>query len=211
MLPPHSRAAHLAYTNVPGLQGRPFEPGIPGLIFGVMLAGYFGHLSTGACARLVLRRDPSGRALIWGNIAAMATAMALSVLWVIAVNGAIAPAALAAETGTALTPLAEVAGPLVHIFGALFVVLGMGMASVHMALALRFQVREWRNGAPTSGRLAWLRDARLGGLLDWLPVITLFLIAEWQLLTGNESFTGLLWVFAIVVPLLAGSLGSLSP
>jgi hypothetical protein len=205
---PHIRSAHLRYVNLPGLQGSPFDPAILGLIFGVILAGYFGHLSTGACARLVLRRDPSGRALIWGNLAAMATAIGLCVVWVIAVNGAIAPSVLAAETGTALTPLAEVAGPLVHVFGALFVILGMGMGSIHMSLALYNQVREWRLAAGRSGRasLAWVQHSRAGPLLDWLPVAAIFLLAEWQLLTRQESFTGLFWIFAIIVPVLAGVL-----
>jgi hypothetical protein len=113
-----------------------------GLVFGVVLAAYFGHTSAVLCGRLVLRRDPTGRALVRGCIAAQATAIVLYCGFVVAVNGAVDPRLLAAETGTALSPLAQRAGPAVLVIGALFVILGMGMVSVHFALALFNVVRE---------------------------------------------------------------------
>src|SRR5207247_11063858 len=95
------------------------------------------------CGRLVLRRDPSGRALMLGCTAAQATAMLLYCLFVLAVNGAIAPDVLAAESGTALGPLTAVVGPLATVLGSLFVVLGMGMATIHFSLDLVTLTREW--------------------------------------------------------------------
>src|SRR3712207_8627480 len=53
--------------------GRALEPPILGLVFGVILAAYFGHLAVSTCARVVLRRDPSARSLIRGTAAAQAT------------------------------------------------------------------------------------------------------------------------------------------
>src|SRR2546428_3984322 len=142
----HVRVENLLYVHVPFLNGRPFEPALLGLIFGVVFASYFGHFSVSSCARTVLQRDPSGRSLLWGCIAAQASAMVLYILWVIAVNGAIAPQALVGFSGTALTPLARQVGPTVNVLGTIFVILALGMASIHFSLALFFTVREWLPG-----------------------------------------------------------------
>ena len=109
-------------------------------------AAYFGHFSVNSCARTVLERDPSGRSLAWGCIAAQASALVLYILWVVAVNGAIAPQALTGFSGTALTPLAQRVGPAVNVFGTIYAILAMGMASIHFSLALSFTVREWIPG-----------------------------------------------------------------
>jgi hypothetical protein len=129
-------------VDVPLLGGRSLDPAILGLVFGVILTAYFGHLSVSTCARVVLQRDPSARSLIWGTAAAQATAILLYCLFVLAVNGAIAPRALNGARGTALDPLAAEIGPIVYLLGSVFVVLGMGMGSIHYALALFNLVRE---------------------------------------------------------------------
>src|SRR6266480_5701037 len=124
----HLQVENLLYMYVPFLIGVPFEPALLGLIFGVAFAAYFGHFSVSSCARTVLQRDPSGRSLAWGCIAAQVSAMALYILWVVAVNGAIAPPVLVGFSGTALTPLANVAGPAVNVFGTILAIFAMGMA-----------------------------------------------------------------------------------
>ena len=134
--------ANLGYVNMPFLGGRPFEPSILQLIFGIVLLAYFGHLSVSNCARVVLHRDPSARALIWGAVVAQGIVMLLYCIWVLAVNGAIAPYRLAGETGTALGPLAEEFGPVVYVLGSVFVILGMGIGSLHSSLPLYNLVRE---------------------------------------------------------------------
>jgi amino acid permease len=136
------RPANLGYANVPFLGGRPFDPSILQLIFGVVLLAYFGHLSVGSCARIVLRRDPSARSLIWGSVAAQVATMVIYCIWVLAVNGTVAPQALTGESGTALAPLAAAVGPVVHVLGAVFVVLAMGMNTIHSSLPLFNLVRE---------------------------------------------------------------------
>ncbi len=152
---------HLLYVHVPFVNGRPFEPALLGLIFGVVFASYFGHFSVNSCARTVLQRDPSGRSLIWGCIAAQASAMALYILWVVAVNGAIAPQVLTGFSGTVLTPLAHLVGPAVIILGTIYVILAMGMASIHFSLALFFTVREWIPGRSRHTLLLGRRQGRL--------------------------------------------------
>jgi amino acid permease len=195
---PHVSAANLLYINVPFVAGRPLDAAVLALIFGVVLSAYFGHTSAANAAKVVLRRDPSGRALILGNVAALTAAVGLFCLWVLAVNGAVAPEALAATSATALTPLAAEAGPAVLLLGSAFVVLGMGMASIHMSLGLFFQVREWLS----AGRAV---NPRGRFWLSVTPVILVFLLVEWLLISGQESFAGLLsFLGTITVPLLAG-------
>jgi hypothetical protein len=157
----HLRVENLLYVHVPFLGGHPFEPALLGLIFGVIFASYFGHFSVNSCARSVLQRDPSGRSLALGCMAAQASAMLLYILWVVAVNGAIAPRVLAGFSGTALTPLVQLAGPAVNVFGVLLAILAMGMASIHLSLALFFTVREWIPGQSRHTLLLGRRQGKL--------------------------------------------------
>ena len=114
-----------------------------GLVFGVILVAYNGHLSVSNGARVVLSRDPSSRSLIRGTAAAQATAIFVYCLIVLAINGAVAPEVLAGELGTALDPLAAEVGAIIYVLGTVFVLLGMGMGSIHVSLALFNLTREW--------------------------------------------------------------------
>lgn len=71
---------HLRVENMLFVNADLFDPSILQLVFGVVLAAYFGHLSVSNCAKVVMRRDPTGRSLIWGVVAAQATAMVLYVI-----------------------------------------------------------------------------------------------------------------------------------
>lgn len=211
---PHVRLENLQYVNLPFIQGRPFDAAILQLIFGVVLASFFGHTSPASMAKVVLRRDPSGRTLHAGAAAAIAVSMLIYSLWVFAVNGTLAPALLANTTGTALTPLAGLLGPFVLVFGSIYVVLGMGMSSIYFSLALFNQVQEWlpKTGgtkpgdAPArQGWRTWLlqRNVRFG--LGVLPILLIVLLIEWLLFTGRGSFTAIFSFLGIItVPILAG-------
>ncbi len=213
---PHVRLENLQYINVPLLTGQPLDTSIFALIFGVVLAAYFGHTSAANSAKVVLQRDPTGRALIWGNIAALATAMGLYILWVVAVNGSIAPDVLAATAGTALTPLADVVGPIVIVLGTLFVILGMGMITIHFSLALFNQIRDWLPDQlppdELSSSLGFMQKIRSLLLsrsgrfwIGILPIALIFGWVEWLILTGQGSFIGLLaFQGVITLPVLAG-------
>jgi hypothetical protein len=135
--------ANLFYVDVPFLDGQPLEPEVLGLVFGVILVAYNGHLSVSNGARVVLSRDPSSRSLIRGTAAAQATAIFVYCLFVLAINGAVAPEVLAGELGTALDPLAAEVGAIIYVLGTVFVLLGMGMGSIHVSLALFNLTREW--------------------------------------------------------------------
>lgn len=190
---PAVTGANLRHAAIPFVGGEPWDASVLQLIFGVVLLAFFGHTSTGNCAAVVLRADPSGRAFIRGSAAAIAAAAALYCLWVLAVNGAVSAETLAAESGTALVPLAAEIGPSIHIVGSIFVILAMGMASIHYSLGLFNQAREWLP-APrlATDRLDGWRSvsARPGGrfVFGMLPVATVFVIVESLLLTDRESF-----------------------
>ncbi|MEZ4862413.1 MAG: aromatic amino acid transport family protein [Caldilineaceae bacterium] len=209
---PHVRWANLRYMHLPGLNGAPFDPSIVELIFGIVLTAFFGHTAVGNVAKVVLHRDPSGRTLLWGNVAALAVAMLIYSVWIVAVNGALAPIRLAHAAGTALGPLARQLGPAVHLFGGIFVVLGMGMATIHSSLALFNQVQEWLPQLASSTNThvfpqpkRWFRGAGVRFGLGILPSLLVFLVVEWLLLTGRASFAGPLGLIgALVAPLLAG-------
>jgi len=214
---PYIELENLRYVRIPGFNGEPFDPKLVELTFGVILGAYFGHTSVGNVAKVVLRRDPSGRTLLWGNMAALTTAMLLYIYWVTVVNGAIAPATLAASSGTALAPLAMRVGPAVHLFGSIFVILGMGMASIHYSLALFNQVQEWLP-IPLSARTALSPNGSTSRSANWLfggprrhfwwsilPVLLIFLLVEWILYTNQASFAAPLGVMStLAAPLLAG-------
>jgi amino acid permease/DNA-binding MarR family transcriptional regulator len=133
---------NLLYAEVPFVGGRALDRELVGLVFGVVLTAYFGHLSVSTCARVSLKRDPSARSLIWGAAAAQVTAIGLYSLFVLAVNGSVAPQTLAATTGTVLGPLAAQVGPIIYVLGSVFVVLGMGMGSLQYSVVLFNLVRE---------------------------------------------------------------------
>jgi hypothetical protein len=199
---PHLQIEHLRHMRLPGIDGTPFDAKVIELIFGVMLTAYFGHTAVGNVAKVVLHRDPSGRTLLWGNVAALTVAILVYSLWVIAVNGVIAPAVLTATADTALGPLAATIGPSVYLFGSLFVVLGMGMATIHFALALFNQMQEW---LATVTAVRWLQQPTVRFGWGILPSLIIFLIVEWMLYTHQASFTAALSLGgALVVPLLAG-------
>ncbi|MFL5586510.1 MAG: aromatic amino acid transport family protein [Ktedonobacteraceae bacterium] len=142
----HLRVEHLLYVHIPFLNGSPFEPVLLGLIFGIVLSAYDGHLSVSSCARTMLRRDPGGRSLIWGAIAAEASGMVVYILWVVAVNGAFAPQALIGLSETVVTPLAQLLGPVAIISGTILALLAMGIGSILISLAIFFMVQEWIPG-----------------------------------------------------------------
>jgi len=198
---PHLHIARLLVAHIPFVGKQPLDPALLGTIFGTLLFGYLGHLSTPTCASLVLRRDPSGRSLMAGCAAAMATAMAIYALWVLVIGGAVAPDALAAETGTALAPLAAVAGPIVRVLGAIFVVLSMGLASIHVTMAFTSQFQEWLPARLRTRGAGWLAA---------VPSLAIFLNAAWLLATSQQSFVGIVGLFgALTTPLFTGAFPAL--
>ncbi len=190
-----------AGITIPSLDAGALE-----LIFGVALIAFFGHTSAGHSAKVVLARDPGGKHLLAGNIAAMLSALALYVLFVFAVTGAVGSDALTGFNGTALTPLAKRVGPVVDVLGTLYVLLGVGLASIYGSLGLFNQTREILDGI--SARFAsptGSADRVTAYLLASSPLIAIFVIVVVLLGSGSISFTEpLSLVGTLVCPLLGG-------
>jgi amino acid permease len=178
------------------------------LIFGVALVAYFGHTSAGHAAKVVLARDPSGRHLLSGNIAAMLTAMVIYVVFVLVVTGAVGPAALAGYSGTALTPLAQRVGPIIDVLGTVYIVLGVGLSAVYLGLGVYNQMADVIAWTPLE-RLWVRRDrtaARVGSfVVRSAPLLAIFVMVELLLARGSVSFTAPLNVVGtLTLPLLGG-------
>lgn len=171
-------------------------------IFGVMLSNFFSHMLVASFGRVVIQRDGSARSWIRGCRAAIAVAIVVSCLWVIVITGALPAEQLASQTNTVLTPLAEQINPVINWLGSLFVILSLGMASVLVGLALYFQVQEilpgiynrLRRGQPGS---------RARAILGALPLLGVFIAAEWMAYSGSGNFASLLGFVGVVsLPLL---------
>lgn len=177
-----------------------------GLALGVVVASYFGHSSAANAAKIVLARDPTGRALLWGNLTAMIAVIVIYSVVVVAITGAVGPARLLDFPGTAVTPLAEVAGPAVTLLGAVYVALAMGLGSVHVALGLFNQMGEFLpRSEDRASRLSLLTMGTGRTVARFLPLAVLFVVLEWLILTGRESFTAVIgYLGVLIVPILAG-------
>lgn len=181
------------------------------LAVGVVLLAYFGHASTANTAKVVLRADPSGRSLLAGSAAAMAVVAGVLILGVVAINGAVPAEALASAQGTAVGPLAAIAGPVVGLFGSLYTALAIGLGSIYCSLQLYNQVLEQLPSVPSSGSVP-------PGVLDRLfhhprgrwaiamaPMFATFAAIEAIVLLGLGTFVEALGVVGTLeVPLLAG-------
>lgn len=154
--------ANLVYFHVPFINGEPFQPALLELIFGVVLASFFGHMSVNNCARIVLRRDASARSLIGGAIVAQIVSIVLYSIWTLAVSGSVPPSILANETGTVLGPLTERIGPIAIVVSTVYAVLTLAMGSIYNALSLYNLVGE---RLPRQTRLTLTLPCRHGRLV----------------------------------------------
>ncbi|WP_019503680.1 aromatic amino acid transport family protein [Pleurocapsa sp. PCC 7319] len=127
---------NLLYLDWNWLQGNSFKPQILKRVFGVTLMLYFGHVYVGECAKIVLPRDPSANSLIGGSIAGTTCLTFLFCLWVVAVDGTIAPNILASQTGTVLEPLIEEIGSQGQFLGTVLVTLLLGMSWLRSSSSL---------------------------------------------------------------------------
>ena len=185
---------NVTYTAVPFVGDTPFDPTVLELAFGVVLLCFYGHTSVGNCAKVVLTRDPGGRSLMTGSVAAMLTVVALYSLWVFAVGSAVPAARLRSELGTALVPLAEEAGRAASVVGFVFVFLAVGMGTVHLSLGLYNLVAE---------RLVTRR--RTAMVLGLALIGAIWLLAELLIITESASFAGSMGIVgALTGPLMGG-------
>ena len=140
---PHIELHNLLYVNLPFFNQQTFKPEMLQQVLGVSLMLYFGHVYVGECGKLVLPRDASASSLIWGSVAGTGFLTILFCIWVLAINGAIAPQVLAAQSGTVLDPLAKQVGPIVKVLGLVLVTLLLGMAWIRSSSLLINLAKEW--------------------------------------------------------------------
>jgi hypothetical protein len=202
--------ANLGQVTMPLIGGAGIDPTVIQLVFGVIVVSYFGHTSAANASKLILGRDPSGRALILGNVAALATVIGLYCLIVVAFLGALGPDPLVDTRGTALTPLATEVGPIVDVLGSIYVVLAVGLGSLYCSLGLYNQVVEYLpapagRGSAGTGSAGFL-SSRTGRYLAGLaPTILTAGLLEFLLLTDQDWFARpIALVGVLTIPLLGG-------
>jgi hypothetical protein len=189
----HLRVENLAHANLPWTDGNTFAPILLGALVGIVLDVYAAHILVAIFGKMLLERDPTSRSVVRGHVAGIGFAMVLNVVWVVAVCGAIAPEVLAAESSTALVPLAAQIGPQVQVIGAIFVVLSMGLGLIQFSLALVSLARERIGERSVPG------GERGRFLLSLVPVVAVLLVAEWLVLSGSGSFAGILGFLGVMV------------
>ncbi|HET7701837.1 MAG TPA: hypothetical protein VFK35_00440 [Candidatus Limnocylindrales bacterium] len=204
----HVDPAQLGYMRTPFGDGRPIDPTFFALAFGVLLVAFFGHTSAANASKMVLTLEPSGRSLLWGNLAALATIIVLYCLATVAILGALGPEPLLGARGTAITPLAERVGPIVNVVGSTYVVLAIGIGSLYVTLGLYNQVIELlpRPSGSNAGPLARLSQTRRGRLLvGFAPTAAVLVGLELVVLAGQDNFAGPIAIGgALTVPLITG-------
>ncbi len=194
---PHFEGANLARAAFLALDFASVQ-----FVLGILLTTYFSHLLIATYAPVVIRRDASARSWIWGSAAAIFGFMLIAALWLIALNGALAPDAIANAPGTILAPLAEKAGGIVLWLGSLVVILSLGLATVQISLGLYYMVQE-RLPAPRQG--SFLANPHARFLVSIVPMVGILALAEWLAFTGASSFANLLGILgAFSLPLLSG-------
>lgn len=139
----HWQLDNLLYVNKDLLQSNLVHPQILHRFLGVTLMLYFGHVYVGECAKIILPKDPSANSLIKGSIAGTVCLTFLFCLWILAVNGAIAPEILASQTGTVLEPIIAEIGSKSTVLGAILTVLLLGMAWWRSSSLLVNLAKEW--------------------------------------------------------------------
>ena len=154
--------ANLLRAQVPFLHGAAFDPRLLKLVFGVIVMLYIGHVYVVQCAKIVLPRDPSGRSLIRGSVAATAVLVGIFTLWIVAVNGVVSAERLLGEAGTPLAALADRVGPAVHVLGSLLVVMLLGMSCLRSSTVMFNLVQE---RLPTRLRVTLTLPRRRGDVL----------------------------------------------
>ena len=177
------------------------------LVFGVVLVAYFGHTSAGNVAKVVLEKEPTGRGLMRGSVAATATVIGVYAVTVVAVSGAIERHSLLGYDGTVITPLAQRVGPAIDVLGTVYVALAIGLGSIYMSLGLFNQIQEWlpreRLDAGGGSRVVGIKSVAFW--LGVLPAFLTFVILEWLIVLDRASFAGpLSLIGTLTLPLLGG-------
>ncbi len=203
---------------VPG----PTGGGVPdvaviGLVFGVILMAFFGHSSSANSAKLVLGMEPTGRALVHGNLAAMAAVIVLYTISTMAIIGAVGPAPLLETSGTAFTPLATVLGPGASVLTVVYTVLAIGIGSVWVVLGTYNLVVELlpqvdpgneAQVGPVTRALAWFGATRPRRLIaGFAPAAIVVVLLEIVVLLGIDDFVGTIaFAGTLTVPIITGVL-----
>lgn len=188
-------AANLsAGSSLTGLDGR--GSAFLGALFGFVASLYTAQVGVLNTAAVALRKDPQGRGLRLGTLAAIGLTCLIYCCFGLAVSGAVGPAMLEGERATVVGPLADEVGAGVTVIAAVYAPLAIGLISLQFALGIRNQFREWtgRFRRPDTAAIVPVLVAAVVGALLLTSTIDVFV--EVFELTGGLVVP----VVSIVVP-----------
>jgi hypothetical protein len=207
------------FAPVPGPAGGGLpDLAVVGLVFGVVLMAFFGHTTSANSAKLLLNVEPTGKALIRGSVAAMATVVVFYTISTMAIIGAVGPQPLLETSGTAFTPLAAVLGPGASVIAVAYTVLAIGIGSLWVTLGTYNLVVEQLPRAETGGAvggggavrraLAWFGATRPRRLVaGFAPAALVVVLLEIVVLLGVDDFVGAIaFAGTLTVPIITGVL-----
>jgi amino acid permease len=189
-----------------GSSAASFTPAALGSIVGVLSSTFLSHFVVATYGPVVLSREPSGRAWVRGSAGALLVYILIACLWLLVINGVLAPATLRQSNSAVVIPLAAVAGSAIYLLGSLLMVLSVGLTALQVALGLYYLVEE---RLPRRGAAAWF--GQLGEtprfILAITPILVALAVTVWLALSGTGSFTSLLGVVSVfTLPLVTGIL-----
>lgn len=199
---PYFRVANL----LTGAGSAAFTPAALGSTVGVLASTFLSHFVVATYGPVVLSRDSSGRAWMQGSATAIVSYILIACLWLLVINGVLAPATLSQSTGAVVIPLAAVVGSAVQLLGSVLVILSVGLTALQVALGLYYLVEERLPARGTASLIGRLGEAARFGLAI-SPIIVALAVTVWLALSGTGSFTTLLGIVSVfTLPLVTGIL-----
>lgn len=187
-----------------GLNVADLTPATWGSLVGILSTTFLSHFLVMTYGPVILPRDPGGHAWLRGSMTTIGLIMLIAILWLLVIEGVLAPDQLRSAPGTVVIPLALVVGPVINWLGALLVILSLGLATVQVALAQYYSLEEW---LPARGSASWLGQwpERQRFWLTISPMFLVLALAIWLASSGIGSFAGLLGsTNALALPVLSG-------
>jgi len=176
-----------------------------GLVFGSVLGMYAVQTFLPHFAKLTLPRDPSGASLIKGSMAGTLIITAIYSVWVLGIDGGIAPSRLLGESSTVLLPLARELGPFASAVGMVLLLLLLGLAFIRMVSLAFNLMRDWLPHTTSRHEKTVWYQPHVRFWFSVSPLVLSALLAVWLDMTGSGSFTAVFSLNGMLgAPLVAG-------
>lgn len=208
LIAPRFDAANLVSTATPSANGWPFQKAALGLLIGTCFGFFCLQNYIVQIGGLVLPRETSGKSFIKGSMLATFFSTVFACGWVILVCGVVGPSKLTGQKGTVLPLLAGNNLVLSTLCSGL-AIFTMGLTALSCLLVLFRLVseqlpRKLENSSAEAAKSQnlWTKIGQhpVGRfVISVSPLIGVAALAEILIVTGSQSFTGLLSFTGVIV------------